>query len=302
MSTSTSVDGLAPDLPGTAGAGSPAWHRLAAGSALFLLVGAFALAATIYVRTTLAGVESRFLAVWLWQAGAWLPWFLLVPSLTWVVRAKRCWGVAVRPSHHAAASVLVAGLSTLWFYGLSSRLSPFLDAPQTRFGVFPWFFVFWAFCSLLGYWATVGVASMQAHGPSAEPTLPIATLPPPTALSSPPAAPQPTAARLLLESSGATHLVSVKDIDWVEAQDYYAVVHAGDQAIWTKRSMDDLSADLDPGTFARIHRSTLVNIDRIDRIEKDEGGQPVVVLRSGVRRRFSQARWQDFRRHLSRRD
>jgi hypothetical protein len=276
---------------------TPTLVRLGVNTSLFVLVGVLVVAAAIHVRATVSAPAPPFFQVWLWQAVTWLPWFLLVPTLTLAVRAGQLAGHRLGLAQHVAASLLVAGLSTAWFSAVSSLISPFLDAPETRFGVFRWFFVFWAFGSFLGYWAIVGFVAMAwppaAPAPGAEVRGP---LPPSLPRAAPAGAAVPPALRLVLESGGATHVVAARDVDWVEAQDYYAVVHAGERAIWVKRSLDDLSAELEAAGFLRVHRSTLVNLDRLERIEKDERGLPVVVLRGGLRRRVSHSRWQQLRR------
>ncbi len=270
--------------------------RRCASAWLVVFTGVLVTTAAIHVRATMPTLSPSFLGVWLWQAGAWLPWFAVVPALSHAVRSGQLWGLRIGLGQHLTASVLVTTRSTAWFWSLSSQVSPFLGAPDTRFGVFKWFFVFWGFASFLGYWA---VAGFVAVAESADAPGPAAPAPADVAASEPPPAALPSGRRLL-ESGGAVHVVLVTDIDWIEAQDYYAVVHAGDWAIWVKRSLDDFGVELDPARFVRIHRSTVVNLDRIERIEKDDSGQPTVVLHGGVRRRFSQTRWQQFRREWRR--
>jgi hypothetical protein len=269
--------------------------RRCASAWLVVFTGVLVTTAAIHVRATMSTLSPSFLGVWLWQAGAWLPWFVVVPALAHAVRTGQLWGQRIGLGQHVTASVLVTALSTAWFWSLSSQVSPFLGAPDTRFGVFKWFFVFWGFASFLGYWAVAGFVAVAGSSDAAAPSVPAA---PEVASHEPRSASQAAQlpGRLLLESGGAVHVVLTADVDWIEAQDYYAVVHAGDRAIWVKRSLDDLGVELDPARFVRIHRSTVVNLDRIERIEKDESGQPTAVLHGGVRRRFSQTRWQQFRR------
>jgi hypothetical protein len=273
--------------------------RLCASAWLVVFTGVLVTTAAIHVRATMSTLSPSFVAVWLWQAGAWLPWFAVVPAVCHAVRTGQFWGLRVGLGEHLTASVLVTALSTAWFWSLSSQVSPFLGVPDTRFGVFKWFFVFWGFASFLGYWAVAGFVAVAGSAAGAA-----SAGPPPAdvgAAQPPPVTPVvPASGRLLLESGGAVHVVLTSDIDWIEAQDYYAVVHAGDRAIWVKRSLDDLGVELDPARFVRIHRSTVVNLDRIERIEKDESGQPTAVMHGGVRRRFSQTRWQQFRREWRR--
>jgi len=67
-----------------------------------------------------------------------------------------------------------------------------------------------------------------------------------------------------------------------------------------KRSLDQFERELDPSRFTRIHRSTIVNVDRVLRIEMDDSGPPWAILKDGARRRFSQARWKAFRETFAR--
>lgn len=78
-------------------------------------------------------------------------------------------------------------------------------------------------------------------------------------------------------------LLAGEDIDWVEARDYYAGVHAAGKRHLVRESLASLEHRLDPRTFFRIHRSALVNLDRIRELAHDGGGETVAVLRDGTR-------------------
>ena len=69
--------------------------------------------------------------------------------------------------------------------------------------------------------------------------------------------------RLTVKSAGQVAFVGLSEIDWIEAADYYAALHVGDKTHLLRRSMAELEQDLDPATFCRIHRSTIVNLDRV---------------------------------------
>ena len=81
--------------------------------------------------------------------------------------------------------------------------------------------------------------------------------------------------------------VSVEDIDWIEAADYYACVHVGSDTHILRRSLSELEQDLGDEKFIRIHRSTVVNLDRIRGLELQSSGEYAVVLKSKVRLRLS---------------
>jgi two-component system LytT family response regulator len=100
--------------------------------------------------------------------------------------------------------------------------------------------------------------------------------------------PQPRAPeRLVVRSRGQVLFVSVADIDWIEAAGYYACLHVGSDTHILRRSLSELEQDLGDGKFVRIHRSLVVNLERIRGLELQTGGEYEVVLKSRVRLRLS---------------
>lgn len=93
--------------------------------------------------------------------------------------------------------------------------------------------------------------------------------------------------RIAIKSAGQVVFVKISEIDWIEAADYYVALHVGSNAHLLRRSMGDLEQELDPSVFCRVHRSTIVNLDRVERLESSEDGEPVVVLARGTRLRMS---------------
>ncbi len=96
-----------------------------------------------------------------------------------------------------------------------------------------------------------------------------------------------SAQRLVVRSPGRLLFLSVSDIDWIEAASYYACLHVGGDTHIIRRTLSELERDLGEGRFIRIHRSVIVNLDRIEGLELQESGEYEVVLRSGVRLRLS---------------
>ena len=100
--------------------------------------------------------------------------------------------------------------------------------------------------------------------------------------------PPPRAAeRLVVRSQGQVLFLSVADIDWIEAAGYYACLHVGSETHILRRSLSELEQDLGEEKFVRIHRSIVVNLERIHGLELQTGGEYEVVLRSRVRLRLS---------------
>jgi two-component system, LytTR family, response regulator len=97
----------------------------------------------------------------------------------------------------------------------------------------------------------------------------------------------PTAERLVVKSRGEVLFLNVADIDWIEAVAYYACLHAGSETHIMRRTLSELERDLGDEKFIRIHRSIIVNLDRVHALELQNGGEYEVVLKSKLRLRLS---------------
>jgi two-component system LytT family response regulator len=100
-------------------------------------------------------------------------------------------------------------------------------------------------------------------------------------------------------------VLRVDDIDWVEADAYYARLHVRGRSYLLRERMHVLEARLDPRQFARVHRSAIVNLSRVREIAHDGRGEHFVVLSTGTRVKTSHQRWLEFRdimQHRTRRD
>lgn len=92
--------------------------------------------------------------------------------------------------------------------------------------------------------------------------------------------------RLVVKTPDRLLFIDLAAVDWVEAASYYACLHVGPATHAIRRTMAELEQDLGEG-FLRIHRSTIVNLDRVAGLELQSTGDHAVVLRSGVRLRVS---------------
>jgi len=98
---------------------------------------------------------------------------------------------------------------------------------------------------------------------------------------------QRAAERLVVRNQGQVLFLRVAEIDWIEAAGYYACLHVGGDTHVLRRPLAELEQDLGEDRFVRIHRSTIVNLDRIRGLELQAGGEYEVVLRSKARLRLS---------------
>jgi two-component system LytT family response regulator len=91
------------------------------------------------------------------------------------------------------------------------------------------------------------------------------------------------ASRLAVRTDGKVVFVRVDEIDWIEAESKYVRVHAGGRTYLHREGIGSVESQLDPRRFMRIHRSTIVNLDRVKELHDWFHGEYVVVLRDGTR-------------------
>jgi len=94
---------------------------------------------------------------------------------------------------------------------------------------------------------------------------------------------------LAIKSVGGVTFLKIAQIDWIEASDYYSRLHAGGKSYLLRRSMADLEDELAPFSFCRIHRSAIVNLDRVAGMTLAENGEHDVLLSDGTKLRLSRA-------------
>jgi two-component system, LytTR family, response regulator len=90
------------------------------------------------------------------------------------------------------------------------------------------------------------------------------------------------AGRLVVKSGGRVRFVRIDEIDWIEAAANYVKLHVGSESHLLRDSLGNLERKLDPQHFVRIHRSTIVNIDRIRELQPTFHGDFAVILRDGT--------------------
>ncbi|HWS87658.1 MAG TPA: LytTR family DNA-binding domain-containing protein [Pyrinomonadaceae bacterium] len=98
--------------------------------------------------------------------------------------------------------------------------------------------------------------------------------------------------RLEVRSCGRTVFVRVEKIDWVGAADNYLELHAGNETHLIRETMSQLEARLDPSMFVRVHRSTLVNLERIQELRPLFNRDHLLVLRDGTQLTVSRTHYE----------
>jgi two-component system, LytTR family, response regulator len=102
----------------------------------------------------------------------------------------------------------------------------------------------------------------------------------------------PYARRLAVRSArGVILYLPVEQIDWIEASNQYVRLHVGGKRHLLRASMLQLESWLDPARFQRIHRSAIINLERVREIQVESRSERWVVLADGTRLQVSQPHW-----------
>ena len=102
--------------------------------------------------------------------------------------------------------------------------------------------------------------------------------------------------RIAVQTTSGELLLDDGEIDWIEAQDDHAAIHAGAKRYRVRQSLAAFESQLDPARFARVHRSAIVRLDHVRELSTSKpGGETIVLLRDGTtlpvsRRRLARLR------------
>lgn len=110
----------------------------------------------------------------------------------------------------------------------------------------------------------------------------------------PPAEPLPSEApahleRLAIKSGDRVTLLKTREIDWIEGAGVYVRLHVGKKSHLLRETLSNLEAQLDPDQFVRIHRSTIVNVERVRELKSYFHGEYIVYLHDGTQLKLSRS-------------
>jgi two-component system LytT family response regulator len=105
--------------------------------------------------------------------------------------------------------------------------------------------------------------------------------------------------RIMVKDGGRIFFQPVDDIDWIESADYYSRLHVGTATHLIRESMSSLEEQLDPTRFIRIHRTAIVNADRVQELRLDYTNRHVVLLKNGTTLPLSRTRKETLERVMS---
>ena len=88
--------------------------------------------------------------------------------------------------------------------------------------------------------------------------------------------------RLVIKTGGRIYFLKSHQIDWIEAQGKYVAIHSGKESHLLREGISSVEGDLDPRKFVRIHRSTIVNIERVNELNPWFHGDCKITLQDGT--------------------
>jgi two-component system LytT family response regulator len=89
--------------------------------------------------------------------------------------------------------------------------------------------------------------------------------------------------RLVVSTATGELVLDLAEVDWIQAQDYYAAIYTRGRRHLVRESLASLEARLDPARFVRVHRSALVCIERVRELRSGPDDESMIVLRDGTR-------------------
>ncbi len=104
--------------------------------------------------------------------------------------------------------------------------------------------------------------------------------------------------RLVIKSPGHVYFLGLDEIDWIQAEGNYVRIYAGPQSYFLRERIGVLETTLDSRRFLRIHRSTIVNVDRIRELQPCNSGESMVILRNGKELSLSRGYGQALREQM----
>lgn len=103
--------------------------------------------------------------------------------------------------------------------------------------------------------------------------------------------------RLLVRAEDRIVMLKTDDINWVEAAGNYVRIHAGKDTFMIRETIGRLESILDPGRFARIHRSTVINLDSVKEMQPWFSGEMLVIMNDGTQLKLSRTYRRQFEQH-----
>ena len=100
--------------------------------------------------------------------------------------------------------------------------------------------------------------------------------------------------KIVIRTSGKICFINVSEIDWIESEGNYINIHTNSETHLLRETMKNIESKLDPALFIRIHRSRIVNIEKIKELHRGANNNFIVVLKDGSHMNMSNRYWDKF--------
>jgi len=226
---------------------------------VFLVLSPLFLAILIYWRENEVQDQISFFNVLLWQIGIWVPWLLIFLIFKKIVNKSNLPNSIIR-----GLGLLWIVIHYVWFFYLSSQFSPYLGMPATRYGVYPYFFIFWTIMDILLIWNVLNILNQQKL------------------ISN-----ETRLFKIELSRGNKTYYLDHEQIHWLSSEGYYTSFHTDQGIFLIRKSLKLILKELPQTDFKRVHRSTIINVNYVSGFGKTINNGLEVILKDGSRRSVS---------------
>ncbi len=213
----------------------------------------------IYWREENLRKQVSLYQVLLWQIAIWTPWVIGYKGIKKIAIYK--YGSKFILPILISSGIVWVGIHFGWFFLLSSNFSPYLDMPATKYGVYPYFFIFWTSIDVGLIWFVIDkLLAVKIEESS-----------------------------LLIElTRGGNKFFCTSDqIYCLAAENYYTRLFTTEGIFVMRKSLKSFHDVLPSDVFKRIHRSTIINVNYVSILSRGADYNLEVIMKDGTRRRVS---------------
>ena len=232
---------------------------------VFITLLSIVFALAIYFREAAIKDQIAPAHVLIWQLSIWSPWvliFYLLPKVRVSVENNRYKDVL----YYGSGFIWVC-LHCGWFFFISSNYSPYLGKPATGYGVYPYFFIFWALIDLIIIIGLIAYIRYTERPDNSVIKAPEITL-------------------IEVTRGREVFFCEPHDIHWLSAVDNHTVLHTIHGKFVMRKTLKYYYEHINSNDFIQIHRSTIVNVRHVKGLTKSHNNL-CVMLKDGTKKNVS---------------
>ncbi len=227
---------------------------------IFIFLYSFIMSILIYWKEDSSREQINFLKVVFWQLMVWIPWIIFTPFLGRFISRKSIYSGMLKHLYYALYFISPILIHWGWFVFYSNFFSPYRFVKSSRFGVFPYFFIFWSLIDIL-FLVTTAVYYINYQRRQ---DLLISE-----------------STTIQVKRGNKKVLLKNENIYWISAEGYYINIHTDKGDFLLRRTMKDILASLPKSSYIQIHRSAIINILHLTELQQSSNNKIVVVMKDG---------------------